>query len=112
MKKLTKIQILFIRACKSKKTTNRVIRLYKHFYWSKPDYGAINYILMQICKDSNIDYSDKLYYGISPVNDCFYDHTNSYEERVCAILISLIRLSSVGCFNGFIKGLKWRNNGT
>ena len=112
---LTKTEILFIRACKSKNPEYRIKRLYKMFYYPEVSDQQGMLILSKIADKAGI-FNGRLAVildGLNPANAWKYraDSDASYLEIACAFLISEVRLTPVSKFEGFILPAKFRKQG-
>lgn len=109
MKKLTKNEILWIRACKSKNPIKRLESLYKRIYLYN-DNG--NYTLHLAGIIAKIGEKHKLFNIIDVIEgiqrEPFYIRSECYEKRCLSFFISKIRLSKISIYNGFIPLRKFR----
>lgn len=106
---LTKIQILFIRACKSKNSETRLLSLYRRFYLTCPKEEAKEYmadLLSEIVQDNNLIKLTNLIGDLSPTN-YFYSSFN-FNEKVFHIMIHAIRFAEIKKFDGFISPVRYR----
>lgn len=109
MKKLTKDEILWIRACKSKNPTKRVESLYKRIYlYSKNE----NHTLHLAGIIAKIGEKHKLFNIIDVIDgiqrELYSKKSECYEKRCLLFFISKIRLSEISIYNGFIPLRRFR----
>ena len=106
-KPMDKLDLLFIRACKSGNALKRVQSVYRRYYYGLADsYDCMANILLDICEKYDLI---KMSFLISeldprlPINA--YKLANlpieEYHLQVCRIFISKIRCSRVDKFDGF-----------
>lgn len=119
---LDKIQVLFVRACKTSSADYRLKRLYKAFYFGGyekiedfKNYSHLARILMDICKSQNLIDPEKLVEELDP-NHCWkYNYgvdsegEYNYWRHVMWVLIDRIRHSPTNLFEGYIQPAYWRN---
>lgn len=129
MRKLTKLDILFIRACKSKKSTNRIYSTYRRFYGKYnmiESAAAIVSILAEIVTEFEMVSVAKYINEMSPNSQWLYK-SNNKENEYCSLnitpefeslreyyslnisyLASKIRYSDVRSMDGFIVPLRFK----
>jgi hypothetical protein len=104
---MTKLEQLFIRACKSSDGKKRIRSLYRRFYYYEYDpQHAVN-ILAEICDKHLHLKTAELISDLSPNNEWKHP-ANNYWERCLSILIGKIRLSEVSKFDGLTAPLRFR----
>lgn len=105
---MTKTEILFIRACKSKNPSVRLRSTYRRFYVGIDEYIDlhISYILAEICdKFLDLKTADILY-SLHPRNNLNCE--TSYDIRCLNFLKSKIRFAAVSGLNGYVKPRRYR----
>jgi hypothetical protein len=107
---MEKLDVLFVRACKSSDPKIRLKSLYRRFYLNNenPTPHLVN-ILGNIV-DKHIPMSAvTLMYELSPVNNWKYGEGAKFHDICLGVLITRIRLSKVDVFPGFVKPAQFRN---
>lgn len=104
---MEKLEILFIRACKSRNPERRLKSVYKRFYYPKPKQEYIANVLMSICEK---------YDPVPPtrfVNPSLarVSIETDYWSTVTQVILGHIRFSSVEPWNknGMIWSVKYKN---
>jgi hypothetical protein len=109
---MTKLEILFIRACKSSSYEYRLKRLYKMFYYGDFNWTHMLSILVGIVSDNRLINVDQLVRQgyLNPEKAWQYGAEDDwpYERRAAYAMISIIRLTKVSDLVGFIKAAKFR----
>lgn len=106
----TKINALFIRACKAKNPSGRVHSVYRRFYMISDRSqceGYIADILVQICEKHQLLTLTQLINQLSPANEWMYPG-ETYWQKVCQVLISTIGHTRMDKFSDYPKPLKYR----
>lgn len=107
---MTKLEMLFIRACKSLNTEKRVHSVYKRFYYrhnKNPDPALVS-ILLNICEKYCPIPSEKLLSELNPDSIYYMGQDKPYWSICLRVLISHIRLTEAVKFDGMIKPLMFR----
>lgn len=114
---MNKLDMLWIRACKSENPEQRVRTLYRRFYTNLGNEHAEKQIISELLTNVVEKYcSYKLSYLLADINPknmrwIMHTHVPSYYERVFDTMINYIRLTRIDELpDDFIKGAKWRNN--
>jgi hypothetical protein len=94
---MDKVEALIIRACKSLSQERRLKRIYKSVYYGQFDPKHMLVILIEIAEKYQLIRLRKLVEELNPNNAWKYGgkESNSYEEKACKCLISVIRLTEV-----------------
>lgn len=109
---MDKIDMLFIRACKSFEPQTRVASVYKRFYYSEYNPKALTIIFINLIKRNNIpielmkfieELDPNRYYFLEIKDD------RTYYERCLDVIINHIRLINVNDLEGFIPPLKFKD---
>jgi hypothetical protein len=118
MKNLTKLEMLFVRACKSKNAKLRLNSVYRRFYCKGikyPEQYIVN-ILSRLCEEHNLLTITQLLDKLSTNNRWKYsdscvniDNPVAYNNLILEIIISTIRLSEISKFEGFISPAIFRH---
>ena len=98
---MSKIEMLFVRACKSRNPYKRVRSVYRRFYWSG---GASDHIISGLLADICDKYLEvKLHEVIERLdpNGFMRDPNESHTERAFKYCVSRLRLSEVARFPGY-----------
>lgn len=112
--KVDKIELLFIRACKSYDSHKRVHSVYNRFYYygAAVDYAHVSNILLSICKKYDLITLEKMVDGLNPANAWKYGLDDgegvSYHRQLCNFLISEIRLTEVSKLPEYIAPSKFK----
>jgi hypothetical protein len=118
MKNLTKLEILFVRACKSKNPKRRLNSVYRRFYCrnNTPE-TYITSILSRICEENNLLSVTDLIEKLSISNRWKYSNTDinmnsltEYSRLILSIMISTIQLTEIKRFPGFISPAIFRHD--
>lgn len=109
---MSKLEMLFVRACKSSNPSKRVDSIYRRFYLSskRNNDHAISSILLTICENYHPIPVKELVNGLNPANNWMFVDTEDYFTLLKHVLISHIMLSKAQCWieYGFVKPLMWR----
>lgn len=108
---MTKLEMLFIRACKSDNADRRIDRLYKMFYCSEEGDFNIVRILLRIAEKYAQDMRlDLMLSDLAPENGWRFgcDDTTPYYTKVRRMLINRIRFTQIGVMPELILPAKWR----
>lgn len=109
---MTKLEMLFIRACKSENPDRRIDRLYRMFYYSQVEDINIARILLSIADKYAEDMGIRnLIDDLAPGNAWKYgcDENSNYYTKVRRIMTSRIQLTMVSRWGTeFILPAKWR----
>jgi len=96
---VNKIDLLFIRACKSFDDDKQIRKVYNRFYCSEFDYKHLAIILTHIVTEHSLTTPFKMIEGLDPRNAWKYGASDcTYYEQVCKFLMSEIRLTAVSKF--------------
>lgn len=100
---MDKIEILFVRACKSENTLERIKSVYRRFYYSEYKSEPVACILTRIASKYDLIRLRELIQDLDPQNswEFGYNEDTPYYERVVAIMASTIRLANVDKFPGY-----------
>jgi hypothetical protein len=105
-----KIDLLIVRACKSREPLKRLHSVYRRFYLiqGKPDKHLV-VILSRLCDKyvpfKIIDVLNEL----SPATDWKYEECEDFYSRAVMIMIIKIRLADIDCFPGYVSPACFRN---
>ena len=107
---MNKIQALIIRACKSNSTEYRLKRIYESVYYGQYDPKHMLVILLEIVEKYELIRLRNLVRELNPENAWKFGASveDSYEQRACKVLISVIRLTEVSKFEGYPKPCKFK----
>ncbi len=105
---ITPLEMLIIRACKSKNPRKRLESVYRRFYYHKVNTSAILHILLDVIDKYFPTLPSK---AIMYTKPDFYDKSLSWEERTLNGCIFRIRSEQVDKIlpNEFIWPALWRN---
>jgi hypothetical protein len=110
---VNKIDLLFIRACKSQRGFPQVVKVYNRFYYSEFDYKHLTIILTRIVTEHSLTTPFKIIEGLDPRNAWKYGATDcTYYEQVCKFMISEIRLTEVSKFPYYPTPARLRKRGS
>lgn len=99
--KMSKIEMLFVRACKSRNPYKRVSSVYRRFYWSGE---VVDHIIVGLLADICQKHLEvKLYKVIERLDPIGFmrDSNESHTERAFKYCVSRLRLSEVARFPGY-----------
>lgn len=117
MDKLRRLKhdMLFVRACKSDNSVNRIDKLYRKFYWDNKkdsmDYYIISTILTDIINEYYPINPKKLINNLNPYYASHYvnDGKNyTYYEQVLGVLISHLQLAPTNKIKYYIYPKRYR----
>lgn len=109
---MTRLEMLFIRACKSNNADRRINRLYKMFYHSKIEDINIARILLRIAEKYAQDMQlDLMLTDLAPGNGWRFgcDDETPYYTKVRKLMASRIRLTQVSVMPDLILPARWRD---
>jgi hypothetical protein len=114
---MNKLDMIFVRACKSSDPRKRLNSLYYRFYGVNERVGNENEILYKlacICEEYDLISITKLVNSLSPSNAWKYTDGSLFDTSYTGdprfgLLLSTIRLSRVDKFPGFISCKKFRD---
>jgi hypothetical protein len=111
---MDKVQMLFVRACKSKNPAVRVLSVYRRFYCRCDDQRMIDFavssLLIDICDKNNIVTLSRVFSDLYPddlISERKLDSSN-YWSSVRKLVTSYIRWSNIDEFSDFIIPLRYR----
>lgn len=104
---MTKLEMLFVRACKSNSTHFRLQALHKKFYYQEYDHKYIINILSNICDEYFPITLNKFIAELT--GQCFLPENQTTEEKMLRILINKIRfIENKDMPKDFILPIMWR----
>lgn len=104
---MTKLDMLWVRACKSKNPQRRLQSVYRRFYLcGEPEVEDLAGILCDLV-DKYLDLPlHNVIDGLNPNHPYYMEHT--YHEQVLAFFTSKLRLSPSSCYKGYIAPRRFR----
>jgi hypothetical protein len=107
---MDKHEQLFIRACKSDNARRRVEKIYKRFYFGDGSNPVdLARVLLLICDKHGLYTAFDLANDLAPANAWKYgDENTGYWDRLVAVLVSKIRLTSKSTFEGLATPARFR----
>ena len=108
---MDKLDMLFVRACKTLDPDTRLRSVVRRFFLIDPDDGRELIIgrLAELCDDYGLISISTLTHHLSPFNAWKYTESPNGDTRY-GVLLSIVRLSQVSKFPGLISPRRFRND--